>query len=248
VIDPGYLDIVPVGSLHLRLGVADPIEYPADSLQKPFSRWKMEVDDAPILRYLYRQLRPARHLEFGTWEGVGTCYCLEESDARVWTINLPDGEFKDGQPTYYSAPETVPAGATPTESRNGVDVYQTDAGVFIGHRYRSAGLEHRVTQFYCDSRNWDTSPYEPGFFDTVLIDGGHAEDVVLSDTRKALTVVRSGGVILWHDFCPDPSVFDPMPSVIGVISGLTKEWQSFADHLQDAFWIQPSFLLVGIRR
>jgi hypothetical protein len=246
--DPRYIDIVPVTELHVRLGFDAALEYPAASIHKVFSEWKMEVDDAPILRYLYRQARPARHLEFGTWEGTGACYCLEECDANVWTINLPAGELVDGEPVYCSSPETVPEGASPLRYRNGIYAYQTDAGAFIGHRYRAAGFAHRVTQIYCDSREWDASAYAPGFFETALVDGGHTEDVVLSDTEKALAVVRPNGIILWHDFCPDPSVFGPMSSVVGVVAALTRAWPDVASQLRDAFWIQPSFLLVGVRK
>jgi hypothetical protein len=192
-------------------------------------------------------VRPARHLEFGTWEGTGACFCLEECAAHVWTINLPDGEMVDGRAAYTSTPDVVPEGAAPVVSRDGVDVYQTDSGAFIGHRYRQAGFANRVTQIYCDSRAWDIAEYQPGFFDTALIDGGHTDDVVLSDTRKALAVVRPGGLILWHDFCPDPSVFGTMSSVVGVVRTLTEHWPEVASQLRDAFWIRPSFLLVGIR-
>jgi len=242
--DDKYIDVVPVTSLHERLHFTDPIS--ASYGHKPFSQWKMEEDDAPILRYLYRQVRPSRHLEFGTWEGTGACYCLEECGAHVWTINLPHGEMVNGQPAYFSSADDVPEGACPVE-RNGVTAYQTDAGAFIGHRYRAAGFEPRVTQIYQDSRDWDPLAYGPASFDTVLIDGGHTEDVVLSDTRKALVAARPGGLILWHDFCPDPAVFTTMSSVVGVVGSLTREWAGIASQLQDAFWIQPSFLLVGVR-
>ena len=220
------IDIVPVESLHERLGFDRRIDYPTASRQKHLAEWKMEIDDAPIFRYLYRHARPQRHLEFGTWEGTGACYCLEECDARVWTINLPDGERDQG----------------------GGRLYETDSGSFIGHRYRSAGFGDRVSQILCDSLEWNEAGYASDFFDTALIDGGHTAQVVLSDTRKALSVVRSGGLILWHDFCPDPSVFSSMSSVSGVITGLTSEWQAIRDSLSDVFWIQPSFLLVGVRR
>ena len=241
------LDVVAVGKLHERLGFSTPLDYPEESMRRSLSDWKMEVDDAPILRYIYRHKRPARHLEFGTWEGTGACYCLDECEAQVWTINLPDGERVDGKPLYYSTPDEIPAGAVPADVRADVPVYQTDAGTFIGHRYRSAGYSHRVTQIYCDSRQWDASEFSSGFFDTVLIDGGHSEEVALSDTHKALSVVRRGGLILWHDFCPDPSVFHVMPSVVGVVGALSRHWPEIAGQLQQAFWIQPSFLLAGIR-
>jgi predicted O-methyltransferase YrrM len=244
--DALFLEVVAVGELHERLGLATPLVYPQASMYKSMSDWKMEVDDAPILRYLYHHKKPTRHLEFGTWEGTGACYCLEECDAHVWTINLPEGERVDGQPIYYSTPAQIPDGAVPTEVR-GEPVYQTDAGTFIGQHYRNAGYSDRVTQIYCDSRKWDTSAFSSGFFDTVLIDGGHSEEVVLSDTHKALSVVRPGGLILWHDFCPDPSVFSAMPSVVGVVGALSRHWPDIARQLRQAFWIRPSFLLAGVR-
>jgi hypothetical protein len=244
----GLLDIVDVSTLHRRLGLSAVLEYPYSSRQKSFLDWKMEEDDAPILRYLYRNFRPNRHLEFGTWAGTGACYCLEECDATVWTINLPDGELIDGKPAYSAAIEDAPDGAVPVEEVDGKPVYQTDAGLLIGRRYRDAGFGHRVCQIYCDSRMWDTHAYPRDFFDSVLIDGGHTTEVVLSDTRKALTVTRPGALILWHDFCPDPTVFGAFQATVGVMTALTEHWEEIASSLQDVFWVQPSFLLVGVRR
>ena len=34
---------------------------------------------------------------------------------------------------------------------------------------------------------------------------------------------------------------------MGVAEGLTRRWPEIAESLQDAFWIQPSFLLVAVR-
>jgi hypothetical protein len=50
-----------------------------------------------------------------------------------------------------------------------------------------------VAQVYTDSREWDTSHYPDGFFDSCLIDGGHTQDIVVSDTMQALRLVRSEG-------------------------------------------------------
>lgn len=242
------LSVVPVDALHDRLGLPTPLAYPASSRTKPLVEWRMEVDDAPILRYLYRSLRPRRHLEFGTWEGTGACYCLSECEATVWTINLPEGELIDNRPAYHSMLREPPTGAVPIAVRGEEREYQTDAGVFIGHRYRSAGFGHRVCQILCDSRDWDISAYPRDFFDSVLIDGGHSEDVVVSDTRKALAATRSGALILWHDFCPDPLVFSSMPSTTGVLTAILKHWDEVRDCVTDIFWIQPSFLLAALRR
>jgi hypothetical protein len=34
----------------------------------------------------------------------------------------------------------------------------------------------------------------------VFVDGSHTYDYLLSDTRAAMTMVRPGGVIVWHDY------------------------------------------------
>jgi hypothetical protein len=245
---PEPVDIVEVSDLHARLGFARALDYPSASRGKSFLDWKMEVDDAPILRYLYRNFAPRRHLEFGTWSGTGACYCLEESAATVWTINLAEGEIINGAPAYSSAVDDAPEGAVPVQFVGDQPVYQTDAGMFVGRRYREAGFGHRVCQIYCDSRNWDTRAYPQDFFDSVLIDGGHTRDVVLSDTLKALSVTRPGALVMWHDFCPDPAVFATFNAVTGVIAALSENWTQIASSLRDVFWIQPSFLLVGLRR
>ncbi|HQH70675.1 MAG TPA: hypothetical protein PK360_01215, partial [bacterium] len=94
-------NVVPVQELHQKMGWPALLDYPAASLRKPLTQWKMEIDDSPIFRYLYRHFRPRRHLEFGTWQGTGVLYCLEECEATVWTLNLPRGEtLPDGSPAY----------------------------------------------------------------------------------------------------------------------------------------------------
>lgn len=34
----------------------------------------------------------------------------------------------------------------------------------------------------------------------VFVDGSHAYDYVLSDTRAAMTIVDPGGLVVWHDY------------------------------------------------
>lgn len=95
--------VLPVHSLHSRLSFATPLDYPNSSLTKPLTQWRMEEDDSPIFRYIYRNFQPTRHLEFGTWEGTGATYCLEESDATVWTLNLLEGEKNESGKMLYSS-------------------------------------------------------------------------------------------------------------------------------------------------
>jgi hypothetical protein len=218
------LDIVPVNDLASRLGFAEPLNYPLASRQKPLTDFKMEVDDSPIFRYLYRNFRPTRHLEFGTWQGSGVLYCLEECAATVWTLNLPQGERND----------------------DGTRSYQEDDGASIGRFYREKDLGNRVCQIYCNSLHWDISNYPKGFFDSALIDGGHTPEVVQSDTAKALALLRPSGLCLWHDFCPDPAVLKDSATSRGVVEAILEDWEGLHSHMRDLFWIRPSYILAGI--
>lgn len=204
--------------------------------------WKMETNDAPILEYIYRAVQPKRHLEFGTWQGFGAKLCAESCNATIWTINLPEGEKnRQGVPVYAS-------GGMDERNRLNGEATQTDSGEMIGHLYRNAGYEHRIHQILVDSNQWDTSEFTDGFFDTVLIDGGHDPKTVENDTNNALRLVRSGGLILWHDFCPAEPSLTNMASTQGVVSAIYKNWHKWSACLERVFWINPSYLLVGIKR
>ncbi|MDI1249067.1 MAG: hypothetical protein PSV13_09415, partial [Lacunisphaera sp.] len=144
-----------------------------------WAAWNTERDDGRILRYLYQNHQPRRHLEFGTWQGFGTCLCLESCAATVWTLNLPDGEAKpDGSWAYGERvidESKTPRGAVIAnygyDESGPRNYHRTDAAAYIGRLYREKQLGHRVCQVYCDSRGWDTRAYPDGFFDSVFIDG-----------------------------------------------------------------------------
>jgi predicted O-methyltransferase YrrM len=244
---------VSVDELGERLGYTERLRYPEASRRKRLTEWRMEDDDAPIFRYLYRNAAPRRHLEFGTWQGTGALYCLEESPATVWTINLLDGEPNDqGDWTYAGLLSADSPQANWAESRDsgtdGQRWFRTDSLGFVGRFYREAGLSHRVCQIYCDSRRWDDSAYPDGFFDTILIDGGHQEEIVLSDSHKAFRLVRPGGLILWHDFCPNPDAYRTCPAVRGVAHAIHAMEGRLSELCSDLFWVRPSWILVGVRK
>lgn len=233
-VSQGVIDVVEYGFLHDVLGFAEAYVPPEGAARQPLAFWKMERDDAPIFQYVYRNLRPARHLEFGTWEGFGVVACAESCDAEIWTLNLPDGELTAGGNALYQS--VAPGGAA-----------QTDAGAFIGRLYRDAGYSDRVHQILVDSTHWEPDMPE-GFFDTALIDGGHTDDVVTSDTDKAIALVRSGGIVMWHDFCPEEEALQAHRAPRGVVSALAYNHHRWAPYFSKLFWIKPSWVLVGVRR
>jgi hypothetical protein len=243
------IPIVHVRNVHKALGFRDPVDYPASSFLKPLTDFKMEMDDSPILKYIYRNFKPRRHLEFGTWQGTGATYCLEECEATVWTINPPFGETKEtGEIAYGTFPEELDSARAWAEKiglpKQGS--YRTDSLGFIGRYYLEKGLGKRVCQIYCDSRDWDITNYPGEFFDSVLIDGGHTREIVVSDTLKGLELLRSGGMILWHDL--NPVVFREFDVTLGVMQAIQQEYKTITSQTNHLFWIYPSWILLGIKK
>lgn len=228
-------------------------KYRASPSVHPMAEWDMARDDGPILTQIIRFLRPLRHLEFGTWQGYGSRLVLRNSHATVWSINLLEGErHSDGLPAYvgpWSAKGRAKGllGKIISAITNEKEVVQTDAYEQIGSLVHTAGLGYRLNQIYCESTKWETSAYPKGFFDSILIDGGHQADVVASDTRKALPLLREGGVVLWHDFCLDQDVRKKFPHVNTVIAGVEAVAEEIKKQGISLYWINPSWLLCGIK-
>ena len=64
-----------------------------------------------------------------------------------------------------------------------------------------------------------------------FIDGDHSSEYALNDTRKALSVLRPGGTILWHDY--------EMETVSRVIDGA-------AILGEDINWIKGTRIAIGM--
>ena len=235
------IEIVSVENLGAALGF--PAAYVPEKILYRYGLedFKTEVDEPGIYRYLYRQLAPRRHLEFGTWEGFGTLLCAESCNAEIWTVNLADGE-RDAHGTALYATQTLAGETGPASGAAG------DAGERIGWRYRAAGHAGRVHQILCDSRQFPDAEFAPGWFDTILVDGGHTPDIVTSDTDRALALVRSGGVIIWHDFCPVPAALAASEAGRGVMQAWIEGYDRWRPQLARLFWLRPSWLLVGVKR
>ena len=67
------------------------------------------------------------------------------------------------------------------------------------HRESNASIATKIHQLYGDSAKFDFPPYYNSC-SLVFVDGSHAYDYVLSDTKEAIKMVRKGGIIIWHDY------------------------------------------------
>lgn len=141
--------------------------------------------EAWILAVLARRARCM--FEFGTCTGK-TAYLWARNapdDARIVTLTLAPGER-----AQYSAETTD----DPTDV-----AFALKESAFTEFLYSRSGVEHKVEQLFGDSKTLDTAPWE-GQCDVVFVDGSHAYSYVVSDSEKALRLVRPGGLVLWHDY------------------------------------------------
>jgi predicted O-methyltransferase YrrM len=111
--------------------------------------------------------------EFGTCTGK-TAYLWatnSPSDAQVVTLTLPPDQAEHGD----------------RESS------------FVRFIYTGTPVERKIVQLFGDSRTLNVDPYKDQC-DLVFVDGSHRYEFVVSDSWKALAMVRPGGLVLWHDY------------------------------------------------
>jgi hypothetical protein len=70
---------------------------------------------------------------------------------------------------------------------------------------------------------------------------------VFNDTKKGLAVLRRDGIIAWHDYVPHDDIHEQCESVRGVATALHHCADFLKKELTDVFWIDPSWLLIGIK-
>ena len=125
--------------------------------------------------------------EFGTASGRTAYLWARNSpdNARVVTLTLRAGDI----PTYKRA-----EGDAEFDVRNALEESR-----FETYYYSGTPVEPKITQLYGDSKEFDESPWA-GQCDLVFVDGSHALSYVQSDSRKALRLVKPGGIVIWHDY------------------------------------------------
>jgi predicted O-methyltransferase YrrM len=144
-----------------------------------------------VLNALCRSTAPRSVFEIGTFDGRTTLNLALNSDADVFTLDLPANH-----PTRF---EVVGA-----DNRY---VNKPASGArFTSEPNCRLPCVRRITQLYGDSAAFDFSPWH-GRVDFVFVDGAHSYDFVVSDSRVALQLLRpEGGVIVWHDYGVWPDV------------------------------------------
>jgi predicted O-methyltransferase YrrM len=144
-------------------------------------------------------VREARLIfEFGTATGK-TAYLLARNappDARIVTLTL---DPRAGDYHEDAADDARAKRAALAES-------------LLDFVYQRTAVAAKITQLFGDSKLFDETPYA-GQCDLVFVDASHARSYVESDSRKALKMVRPGGIVVWHDYAGPrhaPGVYDAL--------------------------------------
>ena len=147
------IDAVAVDDIRAVFAWQEAIDFPEKWRTLPLPAWEMAADDC-ILRYVFRNFRPGRNLEFGT--GSARRAAMSEMRCEVGPSLPPVRAVKTAN------------GLTCRTRTHGRCVHGRDGGDepqlgphgrerLIGRKYLNAGWGRRVCQIYSDKRTWDTA-------------------------------------------------------------------------------------------
>jgi predicted O-methyltransferase YrrM len=164
----------------------------------------MPAQDLYALLRVVLWIKPKAIFEIGTFQGLTTAHLALNSDAQIYTLDLPRDMAAEMK------------GYTP---RDAALLQVRDQ---IGGFYRQFNRDGRIRQLFGDSRTFDYAPYF-GSIDLVLVDGCHLYSYVLSDSRHAFRLLGPRGMIVWHDF-------GNSRDVVRAVQQVAREWPVY--HLE----------------
>ncbi len=155
----------------------------------PKTHASLSVLESVCLILLLKKAKAGVVFEFGTYLGVSiTQLALNLGpNSRVYTLDLPEEQAN----IRFDIPD-------PDEREIALE---GGKGSLV-----PAELKSRVTFLQQDSAAFDEKPYA-GKIDFVFVDGAHSADYIRNDSEKGWRMLRSGGIIAWHDCrIADPAV------------------------------------------
>ena len=162
-----------------------------------------------------KEVNAKKVLEIGTFNGNTTLNLANNlaDQGQVVTIDLP----VEGDTSYAL-------------KIDGADLRNMTDRRVVGEQFKGHPLERNIQQVFGDSAKIDFRKLG-GPFDFAFIDGCHDYAYVKSDTDNVLQVMRSGGVIMWHDY----AMMEPVSRAV----------DEYRDRINDLCAIEGTRLAVG---
>jgi len=170
----------------------------------------LTTDELAAMALICQWLKPSVVFEFGTFNGRTTLNLAVNTpeDTKIYTLDLAD-----------------PGATQHTLDQVDVDLHLRNAS---GNYFRHTPVGGKIEQLWGDSALFDEADFR-GKVDLILVDAAHSYDYVRSDTTKALAMLRTGGVILWHDYCVwYPGVYEYLHEILPTYSLKHIEGTHFA--------------------
>ncbi len=159
----------------------------------------MPIRELSILCKIVQWKKPDVVFEIGTYLGGTTLHLAANSQAKVYTLDLPLPEQKKYVKSQTWDPE--------------LDVYPNQPGI----KFHNTPFSDRIHQLLGDSQTYDFTPYH-GEVDLVFIDACHHYEFVLQDSRNALKIMSTKGILVWHDYAPyAPGVVQALHEINNII-------------------------------
>jgi len=175
-----------------------PGEEPIQMLALDSGYGGMAPQDLYAVLRIVRWIKPKKIFEIGTFRGVTTTHLAVNSEAEVYTLDLPRDQAIDVRDYKVDDRNLLPSQEEIRRTSQRLSPYK------------------RVHQLFGDSRTFDYSPYHKSV-DLVIVDACHLYDYVLSDSKIAFELLAETGAILWHDF---PTSLD----VTRALRALASRW------------------------
>lgn len=153
-------------------------------LEAATANGNVSIHELFSLNFIIAADAPKVLFEIGTFDGRTTLNFAANSpaSARIFTLDLPASDL---QKTKFAL----------EEYDKGYVEKPLSGARFLG-RLESG----KITQLLGDSATFDFSPYFNSV-DFVFVDGSHAYEYTLNDSRIALKLLRNKkGMIVWHDY------------------------------------------------
>ncbi len=158
-----------------------------------------DMQEVFMLCSIMKHIGAKNVLEIGTFDGNTTMNLALNlpENGNITTVDLPtewDGSLALDIPEIYKN----------VTERSGV-----------GRQYKEyPELTKKINQIYEDSAklDWNTLPTP---FDMIFLDGCHHYEYVKKDTENALVHLKTGGILVWHDYGMIEDVSRVVDSYIG---------------------------------